>query len=188
MYIISYLRRPSMKVNIHNLCSDFKLTNRGYFSTGVFLNGHPAQEVEAGRMKSFGFEPSPLVFEGVLAYELERRYTKPGEEFELTHVLLFVVWKSEGYRKLRAYINLVEYDEKFYWNNAKLDEYYRSNVDQLSIYTSPIRDTWLTRDGTVFMTNLELDFTQRHDALNIIISESVTDNYTRRPEWINPRM
>jgi hypothetical protein len=165
MHIISHLRRPSVKVNIRNQCSHFKLIRRGYFSTGVFLNGHPAQEIDAGRMKSFGFESSPLVFGGILTYELER-YEKPHEEFELAHVLLFIVWKSEGYRKLHVHINLVECDERFYWSNAKLDEYYRSYVDQLSTYAGPIRDTWLTRNGTVLMTRLELDFTQRHDALN----------------------
>jgi hypothetical protein len=43
----------------------------------------------------------------------------------------------------------------------------------------------LIPDGTVLMSILELDFTQRDGVLNITISESIRDDYTRRPEWIN---
>jgi hypothetical protein len=185
MHIISFKLQPSMKVNIHNQCSDFKLTDRGYFSSGTSLNGYPAQEVDAGSMISFGFQPSPLVFEGVLTYELQRKHVESDNQLESTYIRLFVVWKSKGYKKLCAYINLVEYDEKFYWNNTKSQEYYRGYASQLSTYTDPIKDTWLVYDDTVLMTRLELDFTQRDDILNITISKSVKDEHTRKPERID---
>jgi hypothetical protein len=83
---------------------------------------------------------------------------------------------------------LVEYDEEFWWDNFKLEEYFQSCASQLSEYTGFIEDTWSTQDGMVLTTRLELDFTQRHDVLNIIISEEVKDVHTRRPVWMNPKI
>jgi hypothetical protein len=86
----------------------------------------------------------------------------------------------------------MECDIQFYgWlcrSIIELEEYYQRYVSQLCAYTGPIKDTWLIYDGTVLMTRLELDFTQGYDVLNIVISESVMDEHTKRIEWINSEM
>jgi hypothetical protein len=125
------------------------------------------------------------VFEGILTYELQREQVKCDNQLESTRIRLFMIWKSEGYKEFRARINLVEYDEKFDLDYIKSQNYYRSYAGQLRTCTNPIKDTWLLHDGTVLMTRLELDFTQRDGVLSLIISEGIGDEHTRRPEWIN---
>jgi hypothetical protein len=174
-----------MKVNIYNQCIGFKLMNQECFSNSLDQYQNFLRQVDAGSMMVVDFGPSLPVFECVLTYEVRRKYVKSNEEINLTHIQLFVVWKSEGYGKLRAYVNLAEYDERFHWNKIKLEEYYQRYVNQLYTYTGPIKDTWLTCDGTVLMTELELDFTQRDGVLSVTISEGIRDEYTRRPELIN---
>jgi hypothetical protein len=188
MHTISVKFQPTMKVNIYNQCLNFKLMNRGCFSNGIVQGENLAPEVDTSSMMSVGFRPVPSVFKDVMTYELRRKCVKSSEELDLIHIRFFVVWKTGGHKKLRAYINSVEYEEKLYWNNTRLEEYYQRHASQLYTYTGPIKDTWLMHDGTVLMTELELDFTQRHDVLNITISEGIGDEYTRRPKLINPKM
>jgi hypothetical protein len=53
MHTISILSEPTMKVNIHNQCSDFKLIDQKYVTTDAIADRH--QQVEAGSMASIGF-------------------------------------------------------------------------------------------------------------------------------------
>jgi hypothetical protein len=163
------------------------LTNQAFFSTCETSDESLALEVDAGNMTSVEFTPLLAAFEGVLSYVLKRKYVGSSERFEATHIRLFVAWKSEGYKKLRACVNLVECDEKFNWYNTKLEEYCQRYASQLSPCTNPIRDTWLIHDGIVLTTRAELDFTQIDGVLNITISEGVKDDHTRRPVWIDPK-
>jgi hypothetical protein len=80
---------------------------------------------------------------------------------------------------------LIECDKQIKWNRYKLEEYRQRYASQLSTYTSPIEDTWLMHDGTVLMTRLELNSTQRGDVLNITISEGIKDEHTKIPELIS---
>jgi hypothetical protein len=97
-----------------------------------------------------------------------------------------VGWKSEGYKELCACVCLIECDKTFPWHKVNTEEYYQRYTNQFGIYTGPIKDTWLTHDGAVLTTKLELYFTQRNDVLNITISEGISDDHTKRPVWINP--
>jgi hypothetical protein len=182
MYIISFESQPTMKVNIHNQCLDFDLKVRRWFSAGADKNRHSALEVYAGDMKNVNLIPFLSTFGGVLTYELESKSNKPSNQFKLTHIRLFLVWKSEGYKKFRVFLHMIEYDELIEWNETELEEYYHHYVNQLSTYTDPIKDIWWIRGGIVLMTNLELDFTQRDGVLNITISEGVKDGNAKIPE------
>jgi hypothetical protein len=91
MYAISFDPQPTMKVNIHNQCSHFKLTNQVSFSTSETLNEYFAWEVEAGTMLSVDLEPPLSVFEGVLAYTLKREDVESIVQFVSTHIQLFIV-------------------------------------------------------------------------------------------------
>jgi hypothetical protein len=180
--------KATMKVNIHNQCSDLKLIGRGYFSTGTYWDKRPNDEVEADDMTNAKLIPSLATFEGILTYELEIKHVKPDNRRDPPHIRLFVAWKSEYYKQFRMFMHLIEYDEYVEWNEIKLKEYYHHYVNQLNAYTDSIKNTWLTCDGTVLMTGLELDFTQRDGVLNITISEGVKNEHSRRPAWFDPKM
>jgi hypothetical protein len=177
-----------MEMNIHNQCPDFKLTDRGYFSTGADWNEKPCLEVDTDSMKSVGLITFLSTFGGILTYKLERKHIKSVNLSESTHILLFVAWKSEGYKKFCVFVHLIEYGKWFYRREILLEEYYQRYASQFSTYTGPIKDTWLTCDGTVLMTELELDFTLRDGVLNMAISKGVNNDHTKRAEWINPKM
>jgi hypothetical protein len=125
-------------------------------------------------------------FEGVLTYELQRENIESDDQPKSTHILFFVAWKSEGYKSLRVFVHLVECDKYTHWEKIALEEYYQRYVNQLCTYTGPVRNTWLIDDGTVLMTELELDFTQRAGVLSVTISEGIRNDRTKKPIWINP--
>jgi hypothetical protein len=177
-----------MKVNIHNQCSDFKLTDGRYSNSDADWNGHLCWKVDAGNMMSVELIPFLSTFGGVLTCMLKSRYVNPSNPSEPTHIQLFVAWKSEGYKKLRIFVQLIRCYTFFHWNEIKLKEYYQKYACQLNAYTGPLEDTWWMDDDTVLMTRLNLDFAQRDGVLNIIISEGVENDYARRPVWVDPRM
>jgi hypothetical protein len=179
MHAISFVRQPTMKVNIRNHCSDFHLKNLRCFSIGVNWNKYPSEEVYVGGMMSADLISSSSIFEGVLTYDLKRKGV------ESTYIRLFVAWKSEGYKRFHMFLRLIEHDERYKWNKNELEEYCQRYASQLCTYTGPIKDTWLIPDGTVLMTELELDFTQRDGVLKLTISEGIRDEHIRRPKWLN---
>jgi hypothetical protein len=176
-----------MKLNIHNQCSYFKLINPGCFSTRTSWNRVPDMEVDVGCLMSVDLMPSTAAFEGVLTYQLQRKHVNPNDQLGLVS-LLFITWKSEGYKGLCVHVHLIEHNKQIKWNRHKLEEYYQRCVSQLNTYTGPIKDTWLIYDGTVLVTRLELDFTQRDGVLNIAISEGVMYGHIKRAEWIGSEM
>jgi hypothetical protein len=176
-----------MKVNIHNQCSGFELTNREYFSNGADWNGCPSRQVKAGNTMSANLIPLLATFESVLAYELKRKHARPDNPSKSNICRLFVAWKFEGYKNFYVFLQLIEYEKQNKWNEIKLEDYYQRYVSQLSTYTDPIENTWLTRCGKVLMTRLELDFTERDGVLNITISEGAKDDHTKMPVWISQK-
>jgi hypothetical protein len=184
-HAISFKLQPTMKVNIHNQCSDFELTEGECFSDSANWYEEPDWEVIAGNMMKADLIPFRAAFGGILIYELRRKHINPYDRPGSTLTLLFIAWKSESHKKFCVLIRLIECNIWPYWFNFKPEEYYQRYANQLCAYTDPIKDTWLLPDGAMIMTRLELDFTQRDGVLNIIISESISDEYTRKTEWIN---
>src|SRR5690606_16124189 len=119
---------------------------------------------------------------------LRRKDVKFHYQHESTHILLFVAWKSEGYKKVRAFVHLIKHEGWCDWSEAKLEEYYKRYASEFCVYTGLIEDAWLMHDGKVLVTRLELDFMQRDGVLNIIISEGVEDEHTGMPVWVDPNM
>jgi hypothetical protein len=187
MQTISFVPQPTMKINIHSQCSDFKLTDRRWFNNGADWNKKPDEKVDAGNMMSADLIPFMAAFKGVIMYELQREHVKSDDQPESTHIRFLVAWKSEGYKKFCVFIHLIEYDKGVNWNRIKLEEYYQRHSNRLSEYTGPIKDKWLMNDGTVLVTRLELNFTRRDSILNMIVSEGVRDGRIKKPEWIDPK-
>jgi hypothetical protein len=177
-----------MKVNIHNQCVDFKLTSQSWFKRSIDWYKEFDMEIDAGSMTSADLTSYWTVFESSLTYHLQRKRAESDNQLESTYTLLLITWKYEGYKELCACVHLLEYDKQIKWNLYKLGEYHQRYASQLSTYAGPIKDTWLMHDGTVLMTRLKLDFTQRVGVLNIVISEGVMDEPTKIPSWISPKM
>jgi hypothetical protein len=171
IHIISVEFQPTMMVNIINLCSDFELSQLGCFSNGAVLHDQSTQELDAVSIENLEFTPFLASFEGSVMCELRRKYAESDDKSELISTLVFVGWKSEGYKNFRAFVQLIECDKTFHWESFELREYYQRYVNQLCAYTDLVKDTWLIDDGTALATELELDFTQRDGVLNIIVSE-----------------
>jgi hypothetical protein len=190
MYTISVEPQPRMKVNIHNLCQVFDLEYPKCFGIGANWDVMPAYWVNAGNMTSTGLIPSLATFECTLTYQLRRRDSMlnlaSDYQPKLEHIRIFVIWKSEGYENFRVFVHLAEYGEWVDWNTTVLKEYRQTYISQLGTYTDPVEDTWLTSDGIVLMTRLELDLTQRNSVLNITISEGIRDKHTKKLIWLNP--
>jgi hypothetical protein len=159
--------------------------NQKWFNTGVDWSRHPEKGVNIGNMMCVKLIPFLSTFGGVLTYEIQSKYGKFGNQSESTYIRLFVVWKYEVHKEIRACAHLIEYDEHDRWNEIKLEEYYQRYANQLCTYIGSIKDTWLIDDSTVLLTELDLDFTQRNGVLNITISEGVEDDHTKRPIWID---
>jgi hypothetical protein len=184
--MISFKLQPTMEVNIHNRCSDFKLIN--LIPCAAYMYKFPSVEVDTDNMTSAALGPSRAVFDGSLTYQLQRKSVKSDDQLKSTYTILFIAWKSDGCKVLCACVRMLECDKHIEWNGDKLYEYHQRYVSQLSEYTGPVNDTWLIHDGTALMTKLELDFTQRDGRLNIIISEGTRDDRTKISAWINPKM
>jgi hypothetical protein len=181
MHTISFFSFQTMKVDIHNQCLNFKLTDQECCSYSAGWNMYSVQEAETDRMMSVEFKYSLEAFKGAIMCELRREY------IEQTHIWLLVVWRSVGYKKFRICVCLLECYESFVWNENRLREYYQRYARQLDRYTGPIEDTWLIHDGAVLMTRLELSFLKRDSKLNMTISEGIKDAYTNIPVWIGPK-
>jgi hypothetical protein len=179
--------QPAIGVNIYNQCQNFTLIYPGYFSTGLAWTKCPDWELYTGSIMRVNLIPFLSTFEGILTYQLQKEDVEPDNQSESTCIRLFITWKSEGYKKLLVCTNLIEHDKHFYWNLVKLEEYYQRYANQLNIYTSPIKNTWLTHDGTVLRTRLKLDIKKKSSTLDIFISEGVKNRHTKMLEWIDSR-
>jgi hypothetical protein len=188
MYTISVEPQPTMKMNIHNQCSDFKLKDKRMFNCGLNWNKGPNDEVDAGSTISAVSISSWAIFEGIMTYRLQRKSIESDDQFESTYTLFFVSWKSEGYKKFCVFVKLMNCDKTFSWRKIDQEEYYQRYASQLSTYTGPVKDTWLLSDGTVLMTKLDLGFMQRDGVLTVTISNGVKDDHTKIPKLIDPKM
>jgi hypothetical protein len=101
-----------MKVNIHNQCSDFKLTDREYFINGTCWCEYPDREVDTDNIMRVGLIPFLSTSEGVLMYVLQRKDANFGNRSGPTCIRLFVAWKSEGYKRFFVFIHLIECSKK----------------------------------------------------------------------------
>jgi hypothetical protein len=156
--------------------------DRRYLSNGAYWDKRPDWRVNAGSMMSTDLTPFLSTFGGIITYELEKK------NIESTYILLFIAWRYECYKNVRVFVQLIEGSETFDWYTTKLEMHYQRYASQFFIYTGPIKNTWLMRDGKMFRTKLELDFTQRDGILNIIISERSKSKHIRKPIWLDPKM
>jgi hypothetical protein len=188
MHIISTEFQPTMKVNIYNQCSGFKLVDRKCSNVFMNWNKKPDMEVDSDSMMSADLISYWATFEGSLTYQLQEKRVISSNRRKSKTTLLFVAWKSEGYKMLRVLVQLIECDKQTKWNPFKLEEYRQRCANQLNVYTGFIEDIWLIHDGTVLITRLGMKFMQGCHVLNISISEGVMNRYDARPIWINPKL
>jgi hypothetical protein len=186
-YTISVKSQPTMKMNIHNQCSDFKLKNQRYFNTCASWDDKLDGEIDTGSMTNASLTPSSATFGGTIIYELQRKRVESDDQLKSTYTLLSIAWKSEVYKKFCVFVQLTDCDKAFSWHKVNPEKYYQRYANHFSIYTAPIKYTWLIHDGTVLMTRLELDFTQRDGVLSVTVSEGSRDEHTKISAWFGPK-
>jgi hypothetical protein len=170
-------------ISVHNQCSNFGL---GEFE--CFVNGANSTHCRRGNSvntRDVDFIPFLSTFGGAVTYKLQDRNYKPNHRPGAARIRCLVAWKSEGYKKFYMLIHLIEYNRWVKWNEIKLDDYCQRYANQFSIYTGPIKSTWLMPNGIVLMIRLNLDSTQRDGIMSITISEGVGDGYTKRLVWLD---
>jgi hypothetical protein len=179
--------KPSVKLNIHNQCSNVDLVSLMY-TTGHGLECHmaPNHQVYAGDIMKSGFvSKSSYESYGALIYRLQRRQShasaETGED-TLSATQLLVVWKVSGPNELYRDVLLVEHDKGFDKDN--LENLYRRNINQLRLYPVSAIETWLLNDNTVLKNKFEI--TNGGPILNITISEVDKDDFARAPVYIDP--
>jgi hypothetical protein len=182
MHTINLSSLRQMGVYIRNNCSDLWLTDRRVFSD-THWDIFNSQEIDPEYDEVIKFMPSLTESEGALTYRLQGKHVKSDNQNESTYTLLFVSWKLEGYKNLRACWRLIECDKQTKWNETKLEEYCKKYVSQPCAYADPINNTWLIHDGTVLMIEI-IWFGGPH----IYISEGIENEHTRRPERIDSKM
>jgi hypothetical protein len=170
-------------VYIHNQYPSFNLVDPKCFSIGADWNINPNEKIDTGSMMNVDLKSSLATFEGVLICKLQKEDDDTNRQPDLVYTLLSIAWKSEDYKKFHVLVQLIEHGETIRWDKIKAEEHCRRYTNQLGAYAGYIKDTWLLHDGTVLLTELELDFMQRDGILNITISEGIRDEHTKRPIW-----
>jgi hypothetical protein len=134
IHIIRFKFLTAMEVNIFNRDSGFELKSLTHFNSEEYWEDYPFRQVWIGELRTVDLKPSLSVFEGVLTCSLVRKYVEPNGRTKYKWILLFLIWKSEGYRDLRAFVRLIECKKGYYWNEVKLREYYQRYANQLNAY------------------------------------------------------
>jgi hypothetical protein len=105
MHIISVDFQPTMRMNIHNQCLDFKLTNRKQFNAFIRWNEHLDDEVDTGSMTNANFIPSLTKFGGATMYELQRKRTESDDQLKSTYTLLFSLGNLKVIKSFMSWYN-----------------------------------------------------------------------------------
>jgi hypothetical protein len=187
IYTVSILIRPSVKLIIHNQCSNIDLISPAYttnYSSECYRT--PDHEVFAGNTMSSSFTiGSDDVFYGILIYKLQRRQLQGSieiDEIASSTVHLLVVWRATEPKELYADVMLVEHDKGFDWNNNKLNELYYRSTNQFRLRHNFAIETWLLDDNTSLMTTFEI---LNGQILRLTISEAKKDSNGRVPAHID---
>jgi hypothetical protein len=125
------------------------------------------------------------ILEGALAYKIQRQYAKSNSyaQDESKSIQLLVAWHVEYTKGLDVRALLVEYDEKFNWDEDKLGKLYQKYWHPLDVWSKLIKCNWLLNDAKLLtITAIVMNGGYRCD---IFISEERTYNRTMKPLWID---
>jgi hypothetical protein len=172
------------------------LTSPVYYSNGTTFYASPSQQIDNGTTieASFGADPKQYCFEGAILYKLQRKHTTRIDnqlnsnttfiEEMATNVHLLVVWDVEyNNRKFRVW--LIEYADKFIWDEVKLLGLYKKYNEQFFDYIPDIT-TWLIYDDAVMKTKLDVTYGSDYK-LDITISEETGSYNVERPIEVDPK-
>jgi hypothetical protein len=191
IYVVSLFMKSSIKLNIHNRCSNVDLISPSCITIGWLECYKPLNDkVYAGDTMNFGFIIDTLyrTSDAALIYKLQKRHMYDSTEIDKSisntvYILIILDFFNES-KRLRADVLLVEHDEGIDWNESHLEKLYSKNVDQFGLSFYSATETWSLDDNVALMTTSEIideDF-----ILNITISEVERGNDARMPAHIDP--
>jgi hypothetical protein len=191
--------QASMKVDIHNKCSNIELVEPVYFSDGATCDIPLDQKIEPnGALKTvFRIKFTRGKFEGAILYRLRKKGANSDQQPDTettsngknqpNRTQLLVGWKLERLQDPRVYMLLVEHEEKLVWDGNKLIEQHNEFRGRLNVHNGSVTSTWLMEDGSVL--RLALDGVGSGEyGIRIVITDAQQNEHTSIPIWIEPKV
>jgi hypothetical protein len=184
IYTIRLSTKPSVKLNIHNQCSNIDLVSPTYhLDSNVNCHRPPDYKVGAGGITRSGFiSKSEKKFYAVLIYRLQRKQPDVpigiGEDTSRA-VHLLVVWRLSQRKGLHADVLVVEYDKEHIWEDDDLKKLYHENIYSSKLYPGTATEIWSLNDNVALMATSEAISEDR--IVNVTISEVKRGDNMRTP-------
>jgi hypothetical protein len=187
----------SMKVDIHNKCSNIELVEPMCFSDGAVCYTPLDQKVEPGGVLETVFRIKSIwgKSEGALLCRLRKKGADSDQQSDSgttnidedwsNHARLLVGWKLERPQDLRVYMLLIEHGEKLVWTEDKLLKQHNDFRGRLRVHNGAVEDTWLMEDGSVLKLALD-GVGNREYGIRIAITNAQQNEHTSIPLWIEP--
>jgi hypothetical protein len=178
---------PSVKLNIHNQCSNIGLLSPTYATHG-WLECHkpPAYKVCAGdTMRSSFIIKSDDASYGVLIYNLQGKQVHESTEIigdASSTVQLLVIWRIFESKELYGDVLLVEHDKKL--DEDDLRELYSKNFDRFRLCPNSTMETWSLDNNVALRTIFRI--MNEDYILDITISEVERADSVRIPAHLDP--
>jgi hypothetical protein len=188
IYTIRLSIKPSVKLNIHNQCSNIDLISPTYhLDVNVDCHRPPDYKVCTGDITRSGFiSRSEKNFYAVLIYKLQRK--QPGSSTEMSKdtsraAHLLVVWRLSWRNEFHADVMVVEYDKGHIWKDDDLKKLYHENIYSSKLYPGTATEIWSLNDNVALMATSEAISEDR--IVNVTISEVEKGNSMRTPICID---
>jgi hypothetical protein len=180
--------KPSVKLNIHNECSNVDFVSLTY-ATGYGLDCYrlPDYKVRVSDTMRFGFIIKSFSRSyGALICKLQRRQSHNSIKINkdtpnAAHLL--VVWEAHEY-ELRVDALLVEDDKRLDWNTSNLGVLHEKNSNLFRLCSHFGTETWILDDDAALVTAFEI--VNEGFLLNMTISEVEKYNCARMPAHVDP--
>jgi hypothetical protein len=174
-----------VKLIIHHQFPGVELVSPVYGSDGAECCLLPDQKVDVDSMMQTDFDIDPTQEEsiGILMYKLQRKYTGQYDKNNAICIQFVVIWKVNSSGEFRLASRLIEHDKYHTWDRDELMKLAKRYV-LFSIRRGPTEETWLMRDNTVLMINLNATREEECYKLEITIAETNIRDDTRRSEHV----
>jgi hypothetical protein len=188
IYTVSLKFQSPTSVIIHNQCLNIELISPVYFGNGTVYHGLSDQQIDINAAIKIRLEINATQdeFEGALLYKLQMNFHNPHDmdvSTTETHVMnysyMLVAWKMRDSEPF-VHIVLIEYTEKFVWNEDKLKKLYDKSCDRLKKYDDIISDAWIIDDNMTLKTVSKIENLETNFELNISISEEEKKDHAVR--------
>jgi hypothetical protein len=177
---------PDIKLMVHHQLPGIKLVSPICVGSCAVCRLLPVQRVDIGSIVQAIFSVDPVQDEsvGILICKLERINTDELGEYETTFIQSVIIWKIDRFERFLVATYMIEHDEGHIWNRNKLMKL-AEEEKLFDIQHVPIEETWLTHNGMVLKTRVNVIHEGKCCKLEMAISETSIKDDTQRPLYID---